>query len=201
MCMDKRFFAIDPECEGTPIPPERIFQKRNCAVTELVIHHSAGTNLRGNTPEIVAGIFGTEGKKLFYWRDKTGKLQLIESFLLNPFTGGLTWANAQFVLYKPNGKWVLVPLVRYTLSDICWHAGNRYINQISFGIEICGDYTGQYVEESALTAIADVFRPYSEEQKKQGRVFNISGHRDHFVTACPGMIYEQLGTLRKLMEV
>lgn len=198
--MDASYFEQD-ETVRDKVPPEKIFQKRNSIPFRLVIHHSAGPQYSGYESDRIAAIFGTEGKKLFRHFEPDGKETEIKSYLENPFTGSTTWANAQFALHPYGKEYRLVKLVKYPMSDICWHASNKEINDTSFGVEICGNYYGEFglpgLLSEGIDALSRVFRPYAQWLRETtGKELIITGHRDHAPTACPGNIYRQLSTIR-----
>ena len=78
------------------------------------------------------------------------------------------------------------------LSSAGWHAGKMATNKASIGIECRPECTNADFETVA-ELIADIW-------KQVGKKLPLKGHRDIVATACPGMWYAKLGTLKTRAE-
>lgn len=171
-------------------------------VEYLVIHHSAGAEMINASDLEVMDYFDKAGENRGYEtvRKKKG-LKEIRSYHSHPKLEKETYAQAHFALHvynldsNPYG-WRLVPLICRPFENVTWHAGNWKINQKSIGIEICGNYEKRKIDHNALILIADTFKFWYNNLKKQGLELKVRGHRDFANTACPGMIYDQLDIIR-----
>lgn len=76
-------------------------------------------------------------------------------------------------------------------NDAAWHAGNKWHNMHSIGIECrpeCTDGDFRTVAE----VVAMLYKEYG--------VLPLIGHKDVAATACPGRYYTRLGELKKMAE-
>ena len=160
-------------------------------VKYLVLHHSMGPAF-ANTSDITVQD----------WFSDVGKSRAYQGGAINPShehpgrPGQLTYAQAQYAgIIDSSNKYNyrIITLINSPLANVAWHAGNWEINQQSIGIECCGDYTGQYLEDRQLMCIADEFRGVDQELISAGYSdgLQVLCHRDVYATACPGLIYEQ----------
>jgi len=171
-------------------------------VDYLVIHHTAGTEMENVDDLDIMDYFDRTGRNRGYEniRKKRG-LNSIRSYHTHPKTNKETFAQAHFALHmynldhNPYG-WRLVPLMCKPFENVAWHAGNWKINQRSIGVEICGNYEKRKIDRNALILIADTFKFWYKDLKKQNIELKIRGHKDFARTACPGMIYNQLDIIR-----
>lgn len=220
---DENYFKRDPELKE--VTEEQKYSLRIITPNRLVIHHSGS-----HSPYTLDNVSDGDVQKAFntYGQANYNMWKIPKSFHKFPNEDKETFAQAHFALHRTdikNNVWKLVPLTRFTLSDICWHAGDEDINRVSFGIEICGNWEGytdditgklintrRHIEDAALLEIMSVFKPYHEWLLEQPPFMNqgyipqgftkgliITGHRDHFKTACPGAIYDQLDELREII--
>jgi hypothetical protein len=217
---DTRFFRRDPLIENlkqSDIPYPENLQKRAIDPWEFFLHHSDGNECRDWSHEAIEATFSSTGFDRGYAiRDKdnvvTGhrpsyhQFAQVDSDLPN-------YAQVQFALHYHSGEWCLVPIVRYTLSDVCWHCGdtkyypeNNEMNTRSMALEICGDFEFKSIDLEALDYLASILKPYHQylveklhipEELYSGIGLTIFGHRDVANTVCPGRIYEQLPYLRE----
>jgi len=224
--LDPKYFAIDPEFADITksiLDPAIALQKRTHPPSRLVLHQSMGSkNDTVTSDQYIVNQFSVVGYDRGYTiKDKNGKIiKRIKSLHLKPNSNEVSYSQAQYALHKHSGKWCLVPLVKYPMSDVCWHAGDtkwfsgtNSIHESSFGIEICGDYRFEELEKEAFIELASIFKPYLlwyREWLKEyiGTTtsyiprgdFVVWGHQDFAETQCPGRIYEQIPYLRKLLE-
>jgi len=220
---DEKYFKKDPDLNE--VSEEQKYAIRNITPNRLVIHHSGA-----NSPYALDDLNDREVQEAFniYGYANYKKWSIPHSFHKFPDSDKETFAQAHFALHRSDSKnniWRLVPLTKFSLTDICWHAGDEDINRVSFGIEVCGNWegylnnmTGQFVdtkrkiEFKALVEISRVFRPYHKWLLEQPPFLNsgyvpqgfskgliITGHKDHYATACPGAIYNELDDLRNMI--
>lgn len=158
--------------------------------TEIVMHHAVSDLMLNWSDAKVAKWFSDVGRN-------RGYAGVAHSYHCNPYDGTESFSQAHYCLHpytadKNKYGWRLTLLIKEPYSNACWHASNWTVNQRSLGIETAGNYVAQYLDEKALMLVADTFRAYD---KSIGGGLNITGHKKYAATACPGKIYEQLGTL------
>jgi hypothetical protein len=224
--LDQKYFSIDPNynsIDKKPTDATIILQKRMYPPFRLILHHSMGSeNNQVTSDDFIVNQFSNVGYDRGYTiKDEKGStIKRIKSLHLKPNSNNISFAQAQYALHKHSGSWCLVPLVKYPLSDICWHAGDtkwfpgtNKIHEESLGIEICGDFRFKEIENEAINYLASIFRPYSQWLKEwlkdfiktddsytPERELVVWGHKDFAKTECPGKIYDQIPYLRKLLE-
>lgn len=72
-------------------------------------------------------------------------------------------------------------------KDCAWHAGNRYVNMHSIGIE-CRPEMSAGDLQTVIELVADIYRRYG--------VLPIRGHKDVASTDCPGRYYSHLSEIK-----
>lgn len=127
---------------------------------------------RGNSPEEIV---------LHHWGGDNSTLEGTVDWLCNPVSevSAHDVATAEKVIH----------LLDYSIP--AWHAGNRWHNEHSIGIECnprCSDGDMQTVAE----LIADIWRQYGK--------LPIVGHKDIVSTACPGRWYNNINKIYKMAE-
>ena len=73
-----------------------------------------------------------------------------------------------------------------------WHAGNRWYNQHSIGIE-CRPEMDNETYKTVIETVAMIYRHL-------GKVIPVIGHRDIVPTACPGRYYSHLADIKAQAE-
>lgn len=76
-------------------------------------------------------------------------------------------------------------------NNAAWHAGSKYWNTHSIGIECRPEMSAEDMQTVA-EVIAMLWKEYGK--------LPLMGHKDVAPTACPGRWYAQLGTLKKMAE-
>lgn len=161
-------------------------------VNKTLLHHAVSDEMRDWDDIDVQDWFSGIGKARGY---NNGAINSYHEHPSRP--GQLTYSMAHFCLhpYTKDGNkygWRLTELIKLPWDNVAWHAGNWAVNQQSIGIETAGNYVGHRLDEKALMLVADAFRA---QDQALGGALELYGHKDFFATACPGQIYDQIGTL------
>jgi hypothetical protein len=159
-------------------------------VNKIVVHHSVGPEFVDAEDNIVSDWFSNTGRG-------RGYKGIAHSFHYDPRTKKETFSQAHYALhrYTRDGNkygWKLILLIDDPMNNVAWHASNWAVNQQSIGIEVCGDYSNEYLPPEALMLIADSFRGLDQELKGW---LEYHYHRQFAATACPGKIAEQIPML------
>lgn len=166
-------------------------------VDKLVVHHSVTPQWSEKSKAWIAQWFSDNGFARAY-----GSNPANWSGLINPYTGGRSYAQAQLAGQivtdaTPDATpaeraagYRLVELVQDIWGQICWHAGNWPVNQSSIGIENLGDYRNYPLSEQAAVVIANFWRPRDRDLRGATAVY---GHKEvsQLGTECPARIMEQ----------
>lgn len=166
-------------------------------VSNLVLHHAVTPLWDDKSKAWIAQWFSDNGYARAY-----GSNPANWSGLINPYTGQRSYSQAQYAGQRVTSRtpdataaekaagYRLIPLVRDTFGQICWHAGNWTINRGSIGIENLGDYRNYTLRDGDCKVIADFWRPQDQKLKGNTRVW---GHNEvsQTGTACPARIMEQ----------
>jgi N-acetylmuramoyl-L-alanine amidase len=178
-----------------------IDNQRKYPVDYLIIHHSAGNTFKNATSITIQDAFDRAG-----WARGYKPINRLNSFHSHPQIDKESFAMAHFALHeytidKNIYDWRLVPLISDWWNNVCWHAGNWEINQRSIGIEICGNYENNHVDEKALRLIADYFKPHYLKLKALNIPLKVCPHSavSLGITICPGKITEQISFLKNLI--
>lgn len=167
------------------------------AVDKLVLHHAVTPLWSDKSKAWLAQWFSDNGFARGY-----GSNAANWSGLINPYTGGRSYAMAQFAGQRVDNTtpdasdaeraagYRLVQLVADPWGQICWHAGNWAVNQSSIGIENLGDYRNYTLRDGDDKVIADFWRPQDQAFGGNTAVY---GHTEVTLTSteCPARIMEQ----------
>lgn len=164
-------------------------------VDYLVLHHSVTGTWENKSKKELAQWFSDNGFVRGY-----GSNPANYSGLINPYTGAKSYSQAHYAGQRVDkttpdatekerqAGFRLVPLVKDTWGQICWHAGNWEINRASIGIECLGDYRNYTLRDGDCRVIADFWRP---QDQKLGGATAVVGHNEIVATACPARIMEK----------
>ena len=163
---------------GTPLPKPKpaspVSKKGYQYITKYNSpNYGYGKGMKGqNHPtEIVIHHWGGDGQNFYS----------VVNWLCNPRAG----ASAQYVVEA--GKVACIVDCR----NAAWHAGNKWHNMHSIGIECRPECTSGDMQTVA-ELIASIWKTYGK--------LKIIGHKDIVATACPGRYYAKLGQLRAMAE-
>lgn len=125
-----------------------------------------------NTPEYII---------IHHWGSDESTFDGSAGWLCNPAS------QVSAHLVAEAGRWA--DLVE--LSNAAWHAGNRWYNEHSIGIE-CNPRCSQEDMQTVAILVAELWRVYGK--------LPLIGHKDVVSTGCPGRWYAQLGELTEMAE-
>ena len=213
---DSNYFRRDPDLKTITL--ENKFQKRLTDPFEWFMHHSAGNECKDWSHEAIEAAFSATGYNRGY------AIRNVDGNIINHLpsyhkhaqilTDAPNYSQVQFTLHYHTGQgWCLVPIVKYTMSDVCWHCGDtkfypksNEMNNRSMAVEVCGNFEFKKLDLDALDYLGAILKGYHQyivqslavpEDHKHDTGLTIFGHRDVANTVCPGMIYAQLNYLRE----
>lgn len=134
--------------------------------------YPTGTRGQNHPEEIIIHHWGSDGQSF----------NGVVSWLCNPAAG----VSAHYV--AEGGR--VACLVNH--ADAAWHAGSKYHNTHSIGIECRPEMTSADLQTVA-ELIANIW-------KAEGKKLKIIGHKDVASTSCPGRYYAKLGILKQMAE-
>lgn len=172
-------------------PRQATWRTQYASLKGAIIHHTDGTNsyTRSQAPSIVRGIWN-------YHTYTRGWGDIGYNFLIDKF-GTVYEGRSGSVAAKP--------------GEMAIGAHAAPANTGSVGVSVLGSYTGSVTPSNTVLdtisevvawqfAMADVNPSgkftYRGSNGKNITTNAISGHRDISATACPGNIYQRLGTIR-----
>ena len=117
---------------------------------------------------------------IHHWGTDASTLSGTEGWLCNP----ASQVSAHYVVSGTTVRTIVDP------SNAAWHAGSRWHNMHSIGIE-CNPRCSQTDMETVAGLIADIWHQY-------GRDLPIVGHNDVANTNCPGRWYGKLDVLEEM---
>lgn len=175
-------------------------------VDKLVLHHAVTPLWSDKSRAWLAQWFSDLGFSRGY-----GSNPAQWNGLINPYTGGRSYAMAQYAGQRVDGStpdatdaeraagYRLVALVQDPFGRIAYHAGNWAVNQSSIGIENLGDYRNYPLRDGDCRVIADFWR---NQDRALGGATAVYGHLEISTlgTACPARIMEQRDRIIQLIN-
>ena len=167
------------------------YSPRFAPLQKLIVHHTAGRNNDPNPAATIRAIFYDHAVLRGY-----GDIDY--NYLI----------DAQGRVYEGRRAWITTPLAHPTEEDF---AGNvvggshaRHFNEATVGIVLLGNFTSVMPTAAARSSLVNLLAWKAERHglDPKGKstyvnpadgttktIYNISGHRDVSVTACPGQLF------------
>lgn len=174
-------------------------------IEEIIIHHTAGAQLRDMSDYTVRTVLNKigfdRGYRGYEYDFKTGYSKTWgQNFKKLSDSGEIGYAEYHYTIHPYNGGYRLVQLLDDPMFVDAGSTGSRDHNSQAIAVSFCGNFEDNNAPESMIKFFIDLFLPGGALRwiLEKNSLINVLGHKDIDSTLCPGRyLYPHIPRIEK----